>query len=351
VSDRSATAALVHTALDAAKAEDDRSLLTDITLQDTWVFRRPDRFVERAEFIAQLVALPDDRLTAEQRSAVQNEAAWLALESGDRTAFERHAAAVNAIEGSLKRGVSRRRDAELSHARGYLDGDVRTVERAADERRAVDEATGEPGAAPIHALADAMPSLLRGDWTIAGSTLLESGIGDGPLRPLMIWGNWFAGEERAARRQLLALADTDFAEIRGSTSWLGLGLMTAWVAALAEQPLTTRALYESLRSFRGRVALLPGNIPLIPVDAVLGLAAASIRNIDDATALFDDALGLADRLVSPSLRLLTLPMLGWHLSRLDRPDAEDRMKALLSEVDDVERATRLGLASAQRFPE
>ena len=68
------TVALVHAVLTSARSSGDQELLADILLQATWLFRRPDLFAERARFVDQLVRLPDDRLTAGQRSTAHTEA-------------------------------------------------------------------------------------------------------------------------------------------------------------------------------------------------------------------------------------------------------------------------------------
>ena len=77
----------------------------------------------------------------------------------------------------------------------------------------------------------------------------------------------------------------------------GLGVLAAWVSAMAGSAFSRPAvLLEALLPYRGRVVMLAGIVPFIPLDSVLGAAATVSGRSAEADSLFASGLALADRL-------------------------------------------------------
>ena len=154
------------------------------------------------------------------------------------------------------------------------------------------------------------------------------------------------GEREAAARGLAALGTERFTDLPRDGNWLQAMVNLAEVARGVDDADNAKHLYDLLRPYGARAAVIGSAVCLGSVERYLGMLAVTLGRLDAAAGHFEAALAAHVRLDAPVFRAHTAFAYARLLRRRAKPGDAERAAVLLADAHAT--AEALGMAALLR---
>ncbi len=342
--DRERRAELAREAVAGARALGDPATLAYVLNTAHWATWGPDELDERRVATAEMIALAGS--LSHSALAVTAHLTNLAhlLEAGDGAGAAREFDLLEQQAQSLRQPSIRFVAAMSRPMRALLEGRLDEVEELARQALVIGQEGRNRAALQIFGTQLAM--LRREQGRIAEVVGAVADFAERlPAMPAwragLAWLTCELGDEAAARHELERLAAADFADVPRDLYWTFTLVFAADVVARLRDGRRAQRLYELLKPYSGRCAVMGGVAAAGSLDRSLGRLAAISSRFDEAATHFERALEMNGRLRAFPWKAHTEHDYARMLIERDQPRDRERAADLLEQA--LATAERLGM--------